>query len=73
MIAGDNSMSSSNEKRLKLSQEVKELSAHIASLKSAWNAIEAGPEKDRLREEIRMRQYQALFYIDKIENSKEPT
>jgi hypothetical protein len=62
-----------NEERLKLSQEVKELSAQIASLKSAWTALEAGPEKDHLREEIRMRQYQALFYIDKIENCKEPT
>lgn len=68
MIAGDNSMSDPNEERVKLSREVKELTAHIASLKRALNALENGPEKDLLREEIRMRQHQALLYIDKIEN-----
>ena len=62
------SVSDPNEERLKLSQEVKELSAHIASLKRTWNRLEGGAEKDRLAKEIKMRQQQALFYIDKIEN-----
>ena len=63
-------MSDLNEDRVKLSREVKELSVHIASLKRALSALESGPGKDRLREEIKIRQHQALFYIDKIENLK---
>ncbi len=61
-------MSAANEGLLKLSDEVKELSAHIASLKHTWNRLERGAEKDRLAEEIKMRQYQALFYIEKTGN-----
>ena len=61
-------MSDSNEELLILSNEVKELSAHIASLKRVWNGLECGAEKDRLAEEIKMRQHQALFYIEKMEN-----
>lgn len=68
MIVGESSMPDPNEERLKLSREVKELSAHIASLKRTWNRLEGGVEKDRLAKEINMRQHQALFYIDKIEN-----
>ena len=68
MIVGESSLPDLNEERLKFSREVKELSAHIASLERTWNRIEGGAEKDRLAKEIKMRQHQALFYIDKIEN-----
>ncbi len=61
-------MATINDERLKLAKEVKELSAYIASLKRERNKLEGGPEKDRLAQEIKMRQHQALFYIDKISN-----
>jgi len=57
-----------NDERLKLSKEIKELSAYIASLKCTWKRLETGPEKDSLAQEIKMRQHQGLFYIDKIGN-----
>jgi hypothetical protein len=34
-----------NDERLKLSKEVKELFAYIASLRHTWNRLEVGPEK----------------------------
>ncbi len=61
-------MSNENDERLKLSKEVKALSAYIAALQQKLNRLEAGSEKDQLAKEIKMRQNQALFYIDKIEN-----
>ena len=30
--------------------------------------MEHGPEKEKLRQEIKDKQWQALFYMDKIEN-----
>ncbi len=63
-------MSKENDERLKLAQEVKELSAYVTPLKRERNKLEAGPEKDPLAQKIKIRQHQALFYIDKIENVK---
>lgn len=60
-------MSKENDERLKLSNEVKELSAHIAFLKRERNKLEPGSEKNRPAREIKTRQHQALFYIDKNE------
>lgn len=51
-----------------LAQEAKALSGEIASMKRRANLMEPGPEHDQLRHEIKMKQYQALFYIEKMEN-----
>ncbi len=48
--------------------EVKALSDYIGGLKRKANVIEDEIEEQLLREEIKYHQYQALFYIDKIEN-----
>ena len=57
-----------NDELLKLTREVRELSDHIASLKRKRNKMPEGPEKDQLTEDIKMRQFQALFYLEKMEN-----
>ncbi len=61
-------MDDHNEELLKLSVEANELSNHIACLKRKKNQLAEGPEKEQLIEEIKMRQFQALFYIEKMEN-----
>ncbi|MFO7951513.1 MAG: hypothetical protein R6U91_01705 [Bacillota bacterium] len=53
---------------LRLSAEVKELSEHIARLKRRKNQLPEGPEKSQLMEDIKMYQFQALFYLEKMEN-----
>ncbi len=53
---------------LKLTVEVRELSDHIANLKRKKNRMPEGPDKDKLQENIKMRQFQALFYLEKMEN-----
>jgi len=53
---------------LRLSAEAKELSEYIAELKRKKNRMPEGPEKNKLVEEIKMYQFQALFYIEKMEN-----
>ncbi len=61
-----------SEELLTLIEETKQLSNFIAELKHKANRMDAGPEKDKVLKEIKMRQHQALFYIDKMENvSKE--
>ena len=65
-------MGKQSDELLKLSAEAKELSEHIARLKRKMNRMPDGPEKDKLSEDIKMRQFQALFYVEKMENlSKE--
>ena len=65
-------MQQKNEELLTLIEETKHLSKFIADLKRKASIMDAGPEKDKTLKEIKMRQHQALFYIDKMENvSKE--
>jgi len=61
-------MSDPLEELKELSNETKELSAYIAILKRRRNRAKDESEKERLTEEIKMRQFQALFYIEKMEN-----
>ena len=51
-----------------LSDEVKLISLDIAELKDKFNDMDDGPEKLQLEKDIKTLQYQALFYIEKIEN-----
>ena len=67
---GDNVAS---QELLKLSIETKKLSDHIGKLKRKKNLLEEGPEKNNIREEIKSLQYQALFYIEKMENLNSQT
>ncbi len=61
-----------SEELLTLIEETKQLSNYIADLKYKANRMVPGPEKEKTLKEIKMRQHQALFYIDKMENvSKE--
>jgi len=62
-------MTKSHEELIKLSEEVKQLSAEIATMKRSANRMDDGAEKDLLKEEIKMRQFQALFYMEKMENA----
>ncbi len=61
-------MAGESEELLKLTREVRELSDHIARLKRKKNRLPEGPEKMQLDEDIKMRQFQALFYLEKMEN-----
>ncbi len=57
---------------MQLSTEVRKISKDIAGLKRRVNKMADGPEKKELEKEIKTLQYQALFYIEKMENlSKE--
>jgi hypothetical protein len=61
-------MAKTNDELLTLSFETKELSSYIATLKRKRNRAKDESEKERLTEEIKMRQFQALFYMEKMEN-----
>lgn len=61
-------MSGPTDDLLKLSMEARELSYYIARLKRKLNRMAEGPDKEQLREDIKMRQFQALFYIEKMDN-----
>ncbi len=52
----------------RLSDEVKGISHEIALMKKQHKRLQPGHEKEELRETIKLKQYQALFYIEKIEN-----
>ena len=52
----------------KLSKEVRQIADEIAALKAKEIKMAHGPERKSLNREIRAKQYQALFYMDKIEN-----
>jgi hypothetical protein len=53
---------------MSLKAEIKALSMHIASLKRRAGQINYGPEKEKLTRRIITRQWQVLFYLEKIEN-----
>jgi|GEM_PF-2530847 len=57
-----------NKEILELSIEAKKISNHIGMLKRKKNRLEDGPEKDKIQNEIKALQYQALFYLEKMEN-----
>ncbi len=61
-------MNKPTEDILTLSQEVREISNQIGALKRKKNRTADNEEKERLREAIKMKQYQALFYIEKMGN-----
>ncbi len=61
-------MNKPTEDILTLSQEVKEISDEIANMKRKKRLMPDGEEKEELREDIKIKQYQALFYIEMIEN-----
>ena len=61
-------MNKPTENILTLSQEVREISNEIALMKRKKNIIPDGEEKEKLKAEIEMKQYQALFYIEKMGN-----
>jgi hypothetical protein len=52
----------------KLTEEVNQLSAEIASMKRKVNRMDGGAEKDKLLKEIKDKQFQVLFYIEKMNN-----
>ena len=52
----------------KLSFEARELSKEIGALKRKLSETSSTPDKLELKMNIKRKQYQALFYIDKIEN-----
>ncbi len=53
---------------MQLSTEVKKISKDIAGLKSRARKMEDSPERQQLIKDIKTLQYQALFYIEKMEN-----
>jgi len=61
-------MNKPTEDILTLSQEVREISDEIAVMKRKKNEMVEGGGKESLKEDIKMKQYQALFYIDKMGN-----
>jgi len=56
------------EEILTLSQEVRKISDEIADMKRKKRVMTDGEVKEKLREDIKMKQYQALFYIEKMGN-----
>ncbi len=68
IMVGDNM---ANQELLELSIEARKLSDQIGVLKRKKNLLEEGPEKNKIREEIKALQYQALFYLEKMDNLKE--
>ena len=56
------------EEILTLSQEVREISDEIAVMKRKKRVMTDGEEKEKLSKDIKMKQYQALFHIEKMDN-----
>lgn len=61
-------MNKPTENMLILSQEVREISGQIGTMKRQKNRATDNEEKERLCEAIKIKQYQALFYIEKMSN-----
>ena len=56
-----------NEDLERCSKELRQIADEIANMQA--EVIKGqGPERLRLKEEIKLKQYQALFYMDTIEN-----
>ena len=51
-----------------LEQELRKLSEEIALIKSEYNALPDGQVKEELLRAFKDKQWQALFYIEKISN-----
>ena len=51
-----------------LAKEAKALSSEIGMLKKECNRMPEGDSKEQLKTEIKSKQFQALFYVEKIEN-----
>lgn len=51
-----------------LAKEAKALSNEIGMLKKKYNQMPEGDTKEQLKVEIKDKQFQALFYVEKIEN-----
>ncbi len=51
----------------KLSAELRQIADEIAAMKAELKLAQ-GPGRKKLTNETRMKQYQALFYMDTIEN-----
>ena len=51
-----------------LAIEAKALSNEIGVLKKKCNRMPEGDSKEQLKTEIKSKQFQALFYVEKIEN-----
>jgi len=65
-------MNKPTEDILTLSQEIREISDEIGAMKRKKRVMADGVEKKGLKEDIKIKQYQALFYIEKMGNlSKE--
>ncbi len=65
-------MTKTNNELLTLSNEAKELSAYIATLKRERIRVKDESDKVQLTQEINMREHQVLYYFLKMENvSKE--
>ncbi len=54
-----------------LEKELRKLSEEIAQIKSEYNALPDGQEKEDLLRTFKDKQWQALFYIEKIRNLSE--
>ncbi len=53
---------------VQLEHELRQLSKEIALLKSQYNRLNNGPEKEKLRRKFKDKQWQATFYMEKIIN-----
>ncbi len=56
------------EEQDKLSKELRQIADEIAAMKAEQIKMAHGAERKKLTNEIRLKQYQALFYMDTIEN-----
>ncbi len=61
-------MSDPLEELKELSWETRQLFAYIGKLKDDKTMVTDEAERNQLTEEIKMRQWQALFYIEKMKN-----
>ena len=52
----------------KLSIELRQIAEQIAAMKDEEIKMAHGPERNKFKQEIRLKQHQALFYINKVEN-----
>lgn len=61
-------MSGPTEDLGRLSEEVRRIADEISGMKDRDAVLESGPEKKLLRQKIKEKQWQALFYIEKLRN-----
>jgi hypothetical protein len=61
-------MSDSDQELMELSLETRQLSAYIGKLKDDRTMVTDEAERNRISEKIKMRQFQVLFYMEKMKN-----